>query len=224
MNNSTPKSLLKMGQIMLEGVREIIGEPGVNAVLNTVEAGSGADMSGLESGSRIGSSALRQMTATGEAFNEMSTIQMALEQLYGPRGGRGISLRSGRAAFKYFLRQYGDSMGISRLEYRLLPTHSRMKVGMQAMAAIFTDQYAGYAEVSEDTKSWTWQIRRCPWCLERKLEEKDLGGGLCYFVVGMLQEFLSWSSGGKNYHVEETECIAAGGQACVIRIEKQPLD
>ena len=72
-------------------------------------------------------------------------------------------------------------------------------------------------------QAWYWQIKHCPWCLERK-ETLDSGTGLCYFIVGILQEFLSWSSGGKNYHVEETECIAGGGQACVIRIEKQPLD
>jgi predicted hydrocarbon binding protein len=221
MNKSTQGSAQQMSQIMLEGVREIIGQAGVNAVLNTV-AGTSADTSGLDRTSRPDPVLSRRdpLTAT-PMYNDMSNIQSALEKLYGPRGGRGITLRSGRAAFKYFLRHHGDRMGLSRLDYRLLPTHSRMKVGLQAMAAVFTEMYAGYVEVSEDPLTWYWQIRHCPWCLERQGAE---GGGLCFFIVGMLQEFLSWSSGGKNYHVEESECSAAGGQACVIRIEKQPLD
>jgi hypothetical protein len=43
---------------------------------------------------------------------------------------------------------------------------------------------------------------------------------MCHFNVGMLQEFLTWAGGGKIYHVLETECIAQGGSACTIRIEK----
>ena len=46
----------------------------------------------------------------------------------------------------------------------------------------------------------------------------------CYFIVGILQEFLSTISGGKLFNVVETECRATGGAACIFRIDKQALE
>jgi predicted hydrocarbon binding protein len=42
--------------------------------------------------------------------------------------------------------------------------------------------------------------------------------------VGILQEALYWVSGGKFFNVEETHCIAAGDNACLIEIDKQPIE
>jgi hypothetical protein len=38
-----------------------------------------------------------------------------------------------------------------------------------------------------------------------------------------LQEALYWVSGGKVFNVEETACIAHGGAACTVVIDKIPL-
>jgi predicted hydrocarbon binding protein len=43
-------------------------------------------------------------------------------------------------------------------------------------------------------------------------------------AVGLLQEALYWVSSGKFYNIEELDCIAKGDKACVIAIDKQPLD
>jgi predicted hydrocarbon binding protein len=39
-----------------------------------------------------------------------------------------------------------------------------------------------------------------------------------------LQEGAIWVSGGKNFGVEETTCVAKGDAACTILISKRPLD
>ncbi len=56
--------------------------------------------------------------------------------MYGPRGGRGIAQRAGRAGFKYLLRQNGTSMGITDLNFRLLPVPARLKAGLEALGAL----------------------------------------------------------------------------------------
>jgi predicted hydrocarbon binding protein len=33
-----------------------------------------------------------------------------------------------------------------------------------------------------------------------------------------------WISGGKNFRIEETSCIATGDSACTLIIDKRPLD
>ena len=64
-----------------------------------------------------------------------------------------------------------------------------------------------------------WKIERCPVCWERRADTP-----CCFLAVGILQESLFWVSGGKNFQVEEIACIAKGDEACVITIDKTPLD
>jgi predicted hydrocarbon binding protein len=64
-----------------------------------------------------------------------------------------------------------------------------------------------------------WQIDLCPECWGRQSITPT-----CHFTVGLLQEFLSWLSGGKIYLVEETSCKAKGDTVCQIRIDQKPLD
>ncbi len=68
----------QFGHLMLEGAREIIGQAGVNAVVNRAQI--------LYADGPI----------TGGNTTSVGHIQSALEELYGQRGGQGVALRSGR--------------------------------------------------------------------------------------------------------------------------------
>jgi len=197
----------QVGRGLLEGVQEIIGKAGMNAIFNLAHLTHLLPAAGLHK------------FDYNFTFADLSAIQQALEELYGPRGGRGVALRSGRVFFKYFLRSFGDQMGMTSLDYRLLPTHHRVKTGMQSMADTLSDLCSVKITVWDDPEAWYWQSDHCPWCWERKIDEC-----MCHFNVGMLQEYVSWAGGGKVYHVTETECIAKGGSACTICIDKKPID
>jgi predicted hydrocarbon binding protein len=197
----------KIGRGVLEGVQEIIGKAGVNAIFNLAHLSHLLPTNGIKKFDH------------NFSFEDLSAIQQALEELYGPRGGRGVALRSGRVFFKYFLRAMGDSMSMTTLDFRLLPTHQRVKSGLTSMASTLSDLCSMRIEVWEDSEAWHWQADQCPWCWKRHMDEC-----MCHFNVGMLQEYMTWAGGGKIYHVLETECIARGGPACTIRIEKQPID
>ena len=201
-------STSRLGQIMLEGVEEIIGRLGVRAVLNTEQ------LSGFYRGGKepVG-------TDNATQFSELSAIQSALEEVYGKRGGRGITLRAGRASFKYILRMYGASLGLTDLNYRLLPAPVRLKTGLESLARLFSDLEGGQVEIEQTETAWIWQSQKCPFCWQRKLNEPA-----CMFTIGLLQEFLAWNSGGKVFHVEEVECRAKGKPACLFRIDAQPLE
>ncbi len=198
----------RLGQIMLEGMEEIIGRSGVRAVLNT-EGLSGFYRGGKEPVEKVDEAQL----------SELSTIQSALEEVYGKRGGRGITLRAGRASFKYILRIYGASLGLTDLNYRLLPAPLRLKTGLASLARLFSELEGGQVEIEQTGTAWTWQSQKCPFCWERTSKEPA-----CTFTVGLLQEFLAWNSGGKVFHVEEVECRAKGKPACLFRIDMQPLE
>ncbi|MBN2148581.1 MAG: 4-vinyl reductase [Anaerolineales bacterium] len=197
----------KIGRIILESLEEIIGRNGVIAILNQ------SDMRYL-----INNYPPNDLNL-GFRFEEVSNLQVALEKIYGVRGGRGLALRSGRATFKHGLREFGPLLGFTDLAFRLLPLDEKLRAG----AAIFADIFNKYSDqrvvVEEEKDRFYWNIQLCPVCWQRKADVP-----VCHLAVGLLQEALYWVSGGKFFNVEEIECIAKGDAACRILIEKQPID
>ena len=47
---------------------------------------------------------------------------------------------------------------------------------------------------------------------------------ICFFTVGLIQEYLGWSAGSEFYPVAETACIARGDASCEFRIAREPID
>ncbi len=195
----------QIGKIMLAGVRDIIGQPGIKAITNllTPPAPQG----------------FAQVNRKKNSFGEMSTIQSFLEAMYGRQGGRGIAQRAGRASSSMIFRKFGQRMGLNNLDFRLLPTHTRIKVGLEALAITVSDLCCEPFLATEDGEAWIWQVYACPVCWQRQSEKPA-----CYFVVGLLQEFVSTISGGKIHNVVETECLAAGAEVCTFRIDKQAME
>jgi predicted hydrocarbon binding protein len=148
----------------------------------------------------------------------VSGLHTALEQAYGPRGGRGLALRIGRACFNYGLREYGSQLGLTELAFRLLPLSTKLHVGVRSFADLFNRHTDQVVKVEENEEQVLWHIQRCPLCWGRKADEP-----ICHLAAGLLQESLYWLSGGKIFEVEETQCIARGEAACTFRINRQPI-
>jgi predicted hydrocarbon binding protein len=196
-----------MGRIILLGLEEVIGKNGVNATLNL------ANLSYL-----INNYPPNNLDRSFR-FDELSQTQVALEKLYGLRGGRGLALRSGRACFKYGLREFGPMLGCTDLAFRLLPLNAKIRSGAELFAHTFNDFTDQRVRVIEEVDHLLWEIDRCPVCWGRKTEEP-----VCNLAVGILQESLYWVSSGKYFNVEETHCIARGDPSCIIQIDKTPIE
>jgi predicted hydrocarbon binding protein len=197
----------KMGRIILQSMEEVIGHIGVNAVLNLANLNS-----------RINHYPPNDLEK-GFNFVELSQIQEALEGLYGPRGGRGLALRTGRVCFKYGLREFGSLLGATDIAFRLLPFDPKLRAGADLFAEAFNKYSDQKVRVEEQADRFLWHIDRCPICWQRQVDAP-----VCHLAVGILQESLYWASGGKVYNVEETACVAMGDPACTIVIEKKPLE
>lgn len=196
----------KMGRIMLLGMEEIMGVNGVEAVLR---------LCSLENYNRDFSQANANQTFS---FEEVSRLQSALEQAYGPHGGRGLALRIGRACFKYGLKEYGSMLGLTEMAFRLLSLPVKLHIGAKTFADLFNKHTDQRVRVEEKDNKIFWHIERCPLCWERKAGEP-----ICHLAVGLLQESLYWLSGGKIFNVEETACIAKGDAVCTIVIDQTPF-
>ena len=188
-------------------MEEVMGRNGVNAILNLARLK-------ILVNSYPPNNFDRQFS-----FDEVGAIQQALDDMYGPRGARGLALRAGRACFKYGIKEFGPVLGIADLAFRLLPLGMKLKVGFEVFAETFNKFSDQIVRLSEDEEHYIWIIDRCPVCWKRRTEEP-----CCHLAVGILQEGLYWVSSGKSFHVEEVDCIAKGDATCTIIINKRPLD
>ena len=78
-----------------------------------------------------------------------------------------------------------------------------------------SDQISTVVEI-DDTFIYT--IHRCPICWGRTGLDKPV----CFIAVGLLQEGLKWVSGGREFRVSESKCVAMGDDVCEFVIYKTP--
>jgi hypothetical protein len=197
----------KMGRIMLIAMEDVMGRNGVNAVLNLARLQH-----------RIENYPPNNFDKEF-AFSEVGQLLQALDEMYGPRGGRGLARRAGRSCFKFGVKDFGPMLGIADLAFRILPLGMKLRVGFEVLAQTFNKFTDHQVRLSEDEQHFQWIIDRCGACWGRRTDSP-----CCHLALGILEEGLYWVSGGKNFYVEEVSCIAAGDPTCTILIGKQPLD
>jgi predicted hydrocarbon binding protein len=197
----------KIGRIYLMAMEEVMGSNGIKAVLNLAKVPE-----------LIGNYPPNNLAREFD-FADFGAIGAAIEEMYGPRGGRGLALRAGRASFAQGLSEFGSVVGASELAFKVIPLGTKVKVGLKAMAETFSKFSDQHSEVEEAEEHFIYTIHKCPVCWGRTSEKP-----ICYGAVGILQEGLRWVSGGKDFKVEEIKCIASGDNKCIFYIYKEPLN
>ena len=197
----------KLGRIVLLAFEELLGHNGLTAALN---------LAGLH---HLINNYPPNNLDLGFRFDDLSTLQGSLEELYGPRGGRGVAARAGRICFKYGLREFGPDLGISDLAFRLLPLNMKLKVGAEVLTCTLNQLAGQILRFEEEAGAFLLHVEHCPVCWGRKADSP-----CCHLTAGVLQESLFWVSGGRNFMVREVACIATGDPTCLYRIDRQPLD
>lgn len=197
----------KIGRIYLMAMEEVMGTNGIKAVLNLAKV---PELIGNYPPNNLG----REFE-----FSDFGAIGNAIEEMYGPRGGRGLALRAGRASFAQGLSEFGSVIGASELAFKVIPLATKLKVGLKAMTETFSKFSDQKTDVAEADDHFIYTILACPVCWGRTSDRN-----ICYGAIGILQEGLRWASGGKDFKVEEIECHAAGAENCVFYIYKEPLN
>ena len=94
-----------------------------------------------------------------------------------------------------------------------------MRIGLPAMAKIFSQVSDQLSTVEEHENEFVYTIHKCPVCYGRSGVDKPV----CFIAVGLLQESLKWVSGGNEFRVNESKCIALGDTVCEFIIQKEPI-
>lgn len=151
-------------------------------------------------------------------FAHITNLLSSLETLYGPRGSRNLALRSGAAMFEHGLRNFGNLAGISDPAFKVLPLSTKLRIGLPAVARIFTQLSDQVSHVEEQDDAYLYYIDRCPMCWGRHSDKP-----VCHISTSILQTALRWVSDGLEFRVEEIECMAIGSAACIFQVDKEPI-
>ncbi len=197
----------KFARLAIEAMEEIMGQNGLNGILHLAQLSqyiNNYPPDNLE----------KQFD-----FTDFTALNIALEEMFGPRGGRGLALRAGRAIFAGGLRSFGALAGVGDLAFKVLPLNAKLRVGVPAMANIFSqfsDQVSNVYEEGGDKIVYT--METCALCWGRKTDR-----AVCFMGQGLLQEGLRWVSGGREFKVDMTTCKAKGDDMSRFVIFKEPI-
>ena len=119
-------------------------------------------------------------------------IDILLSEHAYPQTRDGLAMRAGRAAFYHFISQQGDALGLTQLDFRLMPIQERLSAGWQALTTVCDQAVAATltAEVQEG------------YCLR---SQTPLSAAQAAFLCGFLQEFLYWASQGRVYPLHKRD-------------------
>jgi hypothetical protein len=196
----------KLARVYILALEDVMGKNGLNAILN---------LAGL---SHLIDNYPHDNFDKQFEFSDFSTLNWALEEMYGPRGGRGLELRAGRAAFARGLPGFGPLAGVGDLAFKVLPLQAKLRAGIPALAKIFTEFSDQTSRVEDKGEYYTYTMNPCPVCWGRQVDRP-----ICFAGMGVIEEGLHWVSGGKKFRVDEIECVAAGGDICTYAIYKEPI-
>ncbi|MDF1512300.1 MAG: hypothetical protein P1S60_00680 [Anaerolineae bacterium] len=197
----------RISTIILLSLRDVIGDNGMNAVLNTgnlahlIEAALGVDF------------------GPGLSFREVGDLFDALESIYGVRTAEKYAREAGQRGFKYWIQGFGGAMSMADIVLRFLPLFFRARLGVQIFTEIFNRYTALNVSVDENHENYFLTIEPGGFCCGRNTDIPA-----CDYVVGLLDEVLFWISRGHRFRIEETSCMACGDPICTFNIIKQVMD
>ncbi len=197
----------KFARFYLLAMEDVMGRNSLNAVLKMAHLSHYADALPPDTLERAFD------------FADFMAINLALEELYGPRGGRGVALRAGRACFAQRMRNFGAMVGVAHPLFSTLPLDLRVRVGLHAIAGIFTRFSDQVTHVVEHNMGYNLVVEQSPACWGRSADRP-----VCHSIAGVIQECARWAGGGHEFWVVETKCQAVGDEQCVFTIDKKPIN
>ena len=160
------------------------------------------------------------LTATGKfTFADYANLSAGLLTSYG-RAGKSMLLRVGHLSLQYAVEQQAQVFGTAAMRIsKILPIPMQLRLGIETI-------HAGYRVLMPQMKmriedrgaAWAYIDETCPVCAGREANEP-----MCWAGTGMLQEAAHWQTG-LDFDIEEVECRAAGGQACIYEVSKKPKE
>lgn len=147
-------------------------------------------------------------------FGELVAINIGLESLYGVRGGLGLAMSIGQAAFNNGLQSFGAMRGIQHPKFQSLPLDTQVEFGLRGLASIFSKFSDQETEIETEDDGFLVRVDVSPFAWGRQSLRP-----VCHTLTGLIQESVKYTTNGHTCFVRETECHATGSDHCVFKVK-----
>lgn len=149
-----------------------------------------------------------------------SPLPESLPQRYGLPTAQGLAWRAGRAAWPWLYRHHQNVIGLDEIEFWLLPLRRRLSQGLHTTVTFLQSCQRWTLALDETPAEWHIQVYQVP------PPYPDPAHLWCWFLGGLVQEFLAWASGARVYPLRALSCAAAPSETtpCRIAFGRVPLD
>lgn len=197
-------------RMLLVAMLDVLGENGTTAVL---------DVAGLPNYTRKPPA---DTLAREIDFAQLAAINAALFDVYGVLSGGELALRIGRAFVSVGgLSRFGAMVGMCDPAFQALPVPGRVRMGLEAFAAIFNRFTDQITQVREEDGAYIVTAKPSPMTWGRRVNPPA-----SQMLAGMIAGALEWATQGMRFDVRERMPDAtAGGSlaATAFIISKNPI-
>jgi predicted hydrocarbon binding protein len=195
-----------MMYVTLLTVEDIIGENGLNSILN---------YSGLTKYRNNFPPNDEKLEVLGSDF---AAIVKSIIDVFGEKGARPLLYKAGRRGFQLVMEKNPAMIGFMGLGLKLLSKRKRlekvMEIGAESTNKVFGENQRFYV----GQEGFVLELFDCYWCKGLKSE-----GPICFGDVGLNAEVAKWATG-EEHDVKEVLCRAKGDDVCKIVISFDAKD
>jgi predicted hydrocarbon binding protein len=194
-------------RIILIATEEIVGKNGINALLNMGRLSHYIENYPPDNMKKE------------VPFAHVGQLQEAFWDMYCARGARAVAVRAGKKTFNDGLDSFGSVATAARAAMKIGSLERRIGLGLGIFAKFFNQVSDQEVALTDDEKSWYWNILVCPMCTNR-----DTDSPVCHLAVGVLQGALeNFVDSDHRFNVSPTHCIGQGDETGIVVIDKDPL-
>ena len=151
-------------------------------------------------------------------FADISSLNHALEKVYGNRGGRATAARIGKAYFRNSLPLFGLDAISAKEVFLLVPKNKKLETLLKQICRIFTETTDQRTTLTVDEQNFYVMLEKTPFCWGRSGYQSPA----CSMFTGFLQQAAEWADRESEYIVNEKRCQGINDTHCLFEIQKQP--
>jgi hypothetical protein len=151
-------------------------------------------------------------------FAYISSIIGATEEMYGPKGGRILSMRAGQATFKQMIADVGEPVDPNDETFKALSIANKLQFGMTFIRSTFTGTKT--APVPQmDGGEFLYKVPYCSCCWGRTTETYT-----CFLTTGLLRATLRWITNGLDFNITQITARSCGDVSCDYIVPIIPME
>jgi predicted hydrocarbon binding protein len=191
-------------RVVLLGIREIIGENGLNTVLNYAKLAKYRD--NLPPNDHEKKQCL---------VSEVAAVDRGVADIFGDNGAAAILFQVGKMQAKWGLEENPDTIAAAR---KILSGMGEFDTAKTAL-----ELAAGVVAAETDSKAW---VQADGQDLLYHIDENTHSFGLksktpiCHVTSGFVTGILAWATGEEGWIAREEACMAMGAPHCTHRVRK----